>query len=152
LIQEEQRRTMTLGLTLGLVAAFAYGTTQFLAQKLVTETASPLVTVAFGLLFGTLLLGTINHRRLLEISKTPKKAWVYMTAVGVTSIGGPILVFTALSMSPLILVSPLTAVNPLIALILSRLFLRSLEHISVRIVGGALMVVLGAILVVAGRV
>ena len=152
MIKEGQDRIVTLGLTLALVAAFAYGTTQFLAQKIVTETAPPLVTVAFGLLFGTLLLGTINCRRLHETTKAPKKAWVYMTAVGVTSIGGPILVFTALSMSPLIVVSPLTAANPLIALILSHLFLRRLEHISPRIVGGALMVVLGAILVVAGRV
>ncbi len=58
---------------------------------------------------------------------------------------GLLLVLYALTYGPVVVVTPLTAMLPLWVVLGSKLFLRDLEKITPRIVGGAALVVAGTI-------
>jgi uncharacterized membrane protein len=59
------------------------------------------------------------------------------------------LVILALSMGAVSVVAPLTNVTPIFVLLLSAMFLRGIEMLNARVVGGTLLIVLGAFLITA---
>ena len=64
--------------------------------------------------------------------------------------GGVLLVYSALWYAPVTIVGPLSSLSPLIAIFLSRMFLRDIEQITPRIVISTLVVVGGVIAIVMG--
>jgi drug/metabolite transporter (DMT)-like permease len=69
----------------------------------------------------------------------------YFAGAGAFESLGLLLVFYALTYGPVVMVTPLTATLPLWVVLGSRLFLDDVEKITVRIVAGAALVVLGTI-------
>ena len=132
---------------MALGSAIAYGLSHTLSRKVVTEIASPLVTIAFALLFGLIFLGILSMREVARDSRPSKKGIFFIFLAGLASASGVTFMYLALSKSPVSVVSPIAATNPLIALALSHLFLQRLERITWRIALGALMVVSGVILI-----
>ncbi len=59
--------------------------------------------------------------------------------------------FLALSMAPVVIVSPVQSTSPLFALLSAWLFLGRLETITFRLVLGTIFVVAGVILITMGR-
>jgi uncharacterized membrane protein len=59
--------------------------------------------------------------------------------------------FSALNLGQIVRVEPLVACNPLLALIGSAIFLKQLEKLTKRVVFGALVTILGTLLVVTAR-
>jgi uncharacterized membrane protein len=57
-------------------------------------------------------------------------------------------VFYALSHGKVVIVEPLVNSNPVLTLLLAAIFLKDLETLTVRIITGALLTVLGTVLVV----
>jgi drug/metabolite transporter, DME family len=57
-------------------------------------------------------------------------------------------VFYALSHGKVVIVEPLVSSNPVLTLLLAAIFLKDLEALTARIITGALLTVLGTILVV----
>jgi DME family drug/metabolite transporter len=57
-------------------------------------------------------------------------------------------VFYALSFGKVVIVEPLVSSNPVLTLLLTAIFLRDLEALSLRVIIGALLTVAGTILVV----
>ncbi len=131
-----------------LLAAAIYGLSQVLQRKIVTETAPPLVTTAFALMFGFIFLFALFHRSTLrDIGKVPKRAWFFVILAGLTSSYGVLFLFLALSKSPVVLVSPVVSTNPLVTMTLTYLFLQHLERVTPRIVIGGLLIIGGATLI-----
>lgn len=81
---------------------------------------------------------------ILQVSHNTK----WYVGAGVTSTIGIVAVFAALEVAPVVLVVPLVQISPLIVVVLSAIFLpRRLERVTWQLVAGAIVVVVGAILV-----
>jgi len=74
---------------------------------------------------------------------------VYFIAAGVAENLGVFLVVLALSIGTVSVVAPLTNVTPLFVIVFSLLFLRGVETLNARVIGGAMLIVLGACLITA---
>jgi DME family drug/metabolite transporter len=73
----------------------------------------------------------------------------YFVAAGVTENAGVFLVVLALSLGTVSVVAPLTNVTPLFVIAFSLLFLRGIESLNARVIGGSALIVVGAILITA---
>lgn len=139
-----------LGLVLALAAAFSYGAGQVLAKKVVSELVPPTVGAFYAIVFGLVGLFFLGLRDLRRDLRAPRDAHVYVLLSGVFASLGFLFSFIALSHAPVVVVSPVSSVSPLVSVALSALFLRSLERVGWRLVLGAVLVVVGVVLVVLG--
>ena len=142
-------RRVLLGMGLSLAAAIAYGGSQVIGRKVVTDVASPLVASAFALLFGNIAVLLVSHRDLRAIN-TSRRALAFMSLAGLASGAGATSMLFALSRAPVVLVTPVAAVTPLIVLFLSSVFLKQMEFITPRVITGTLIVIGGVVLVIVG--
>jgi drug/metabolite transporter, DME family len=73
----------------------------------------------------------------------------YFVAAGVTENAGVFLVVLALSLGTVSVVAPLTNVTPLFVIAFSLLFLRGIESLNARVIGGSALIVVGAVMITA---
>ena len=140
-----------LGMISAFGAALAYGGSQVVGKKVVTEIAPPLVASLFALMFGALVLAVIFHRDIPQDIKAPRKGFLFISLAGMASSGGVLFMFTALSHAPVVVVSPVASVTPLFSLLFTHIFLQRLERVTLRIIAGTLLVVLGVAVVTLGN-
>jgi uncharacterized membrane protein len=74
---------------------------------------------------------------------------IYFLAAGVADNTGVFLVVLALSVGTVSVVAPLTNVTPLFVILVSLLFLRGIEALNARVIGGSALIVVGACLITA---
>lgn len=145
-------RRLMLGYLASLGAAMAYGTSAVLGRKIVGDVAPPLVLTAFSLLFGTLMVGALFFRQVaadLSIPK-PKNAWLYASLAGCAAAWGIGFFFWSLAKAPVVVVAPLVGTSPLFAIALTHVFLQRLETVTWRTILGAVLVVIGVVLITFG--
>lgn len=147
----DQKKDMIIGRTFGILSAVGYAVGSVFARQGVTELTSPLVGSAISLLAGTIVMGVIAGRRMERDLTKKKRAVFFFFLAGLASGSGALLSFFALSMAPVVIVSPIQNTYPLFALLFAWLFLRRLERVSFRLVLGALFVVAGVILITLGK-
>lgn len=80
--------------------------------------------------------------------KFPWASAVWLIPAGIFNTAATLSVFYALSFGKVVIVEPLVSANPVLTLILTAIFLRDLEALSLRVILGALLTVAGTILVV----
>jgi drug/metabolite transporter (DMT)-like permease len=136
-------RVPSLAYAFPLTAALLYAVSHVLVRQGVSELATPLAGAAIGLFFGTLAFSMVNIRQLNFSLAARKWAVTVFVVAGILAAVGVALQYTALSMTPVIVVSPLTSTHPLLTLVFFRIFLRRLEPTSPRVTAGAVLVVLG---------
>lgn len=144
------RRNAIIGRAFGIGAALAYGLSSVLIRQGLAKLAPPLVGASVALLSGTLTLAIVGTRD-FRANLSQKKAMVLLLISGVAAAFGIIANFFALSLAPVVIVSPLQSTSPLFALLLSHLFLGHLERITPRLLVGSSLVVVGVILITIGR-
>ncbi|MFC2069751.1 EamA family transporter [Chloroflexota bacterium] len=147
-----EKRTALIGIAFGLGAGIAYGVCNVLIKYSVGEISTPLVGAAVSLLIGTVCLSVFGMRGIRTDLVKNRKGLVYMLMAGLAASCGIVASFFALSMAPVVVISPLQGTNPLFALLFSWLFLGRLEKITVRIILGTVLIVGGVILITLGRV
>ncbi len=153
LLNLAQRYRARIGIPIAVSASAAYGGSQVLEKWIVINIAPPIVTSAFTLMFGVTFLFILFHRTTIgDVRRTPKKSWFFMAAAGLTSTSAVLFLLFALSKSPVVLVSPMIAINPIITLTLTHFFLQRLEHISLRLVIGTLLIIGGAAIITVSAV
>ena len=76
------QRPVLLGTVAAIIATMCYGSSQFLARKLVTGQAPPLVVATFSLLAGMLILASVSHRGLVRDRRAPKRAFLLIALAG----------------------------------------------------------------------
>jgi drug/metabolite transporter (DMT)-like permease len=135
-------RTM-MGIAFGFTAAVAYGSSQVLARQGVSDLAPPLVGSLLALFWGTLGFALVAARNLHTTGGNFRRGALFFGTAGMFSAMGVVLMFQALSRGEVVVVSPVLATNPLFTLVLAAVFLRDVERITARIVGGAFLVVAG---------
>lgn len=130
-------------------ASLCYAITTVIARTVVQEVASPLVTSAYTLVFGLLFLFLFLSPHLSQEAKEGNslKGYLFLGGSGVAAGVGVTAMYFGLQAAPVVVVSPLSSAHPLVALLLTYLFLQHLERVSLRIALGAALVVMGVALV-----
>ncbi len=144
------QKPATIGMVLALMAATAYGSSQYLAKQLVTDIAPPSVIATIGLFSGFIILTGLSIRSLEKDRKAPKKALAFLTLSGIASSAGVTFLYSALELAPIVVVAPVSSVTPLISLGLAHIFLPSMESIATKTWIGASLVVFGVTLITIG--
>ncbi|MBI4328633.1 MAG: DMT family transporter [Chloroflexi bacterium] len=138
------------GTLLGLGAAGSYAVGQVVSKSVVSGVVQPQVATFFALLFGTLIISVFSARHLRADIHAPRSSFLFITLAGLCASSGVMGMFFALKNAPVVIISPIFALNPLVALILTSIFLQRLERVTVRMMAGGLLVVAGAALVAYG--
>jgi uncharacterized membrane protein len=146
------RRDTIIGRSFAIGAAITYALASVLAKRGLTSLAPPLVGAAVSLLSGTVVSGLFAGGGLRSNLRKNRKSVAFFLMSGAAAGCGVLSTFFSLSMAPVVIVSPLVNTNPLFALLLSHLFLKGLERITLRLVLGAIFVILGTALIAMGRV
>jgi len=145
------RRTTFIGIAFGIIAALAYGLSSVLIKQNLTGSTPPLVGAAISLLSGTLVLLIIRARDLRINLAQNRKGVGYLLISGISASLGILSSYFALSMAPVVTVSPLQSTSPLFVMLWSYLFLRRLERITPRLILGTILVIFGVTLITIGR-
>lgn len=145
------QRKLYLGYLAALGAAASYGSVALVGAKIVRDYAPPMVGSAFSLMFGTMIVAVLFHRHVIaDYKHIPRRGWIFIVLAGCAATWGVSFWFLALNNAPIVLVTPLAATNPLMALLITHIFLQRLERVTLRTVFGALMVVGGVALIAIG--
>ena len=137
------------GYIFALLAALCWSAANLLIRRGVTTLAPPLASAPISLFFATLIL-VPPPETLSTLPKAGRKLW-FIAVAGLCSGSGTLLFYSAMSLAPVVIVSPLGNLGPLVTLLGSHLFLRRLEKVTPRLVFGAMMVLAGAATVTIGR-
>ena len=143
--------TRNFGYLLAIGAATAFASRDIISRHIVTGTAPALVTAAFALAIGAIMLMALVHRDVAQsIRRVPGG---YLALCGIAGIFQGLAVtalFQALSRAPVTVVSPIYASQPMITLFLVHIFLKRLETISPLLVLGTFISIGGGALVIGG--
>jgi drug/metabolite transporter, DME family len=132
-----------------LVGAVAFGASSTLRKAGLGFVDIPLlaaaVTAGTAAVFSFALVQLQGGRQTLTLSRR-SAAWLF--PAGVFNTAAMLSVFFALSHGKVVIVEPLVSSNPVTTLLLTSIFLRDVESLSLRVIVGAALTVAGTILVV----
>ncbi len=132
-----------------IVGVMAFSFSHVFRKTGVEMVDSPLVAITVMSFSGMCCLFVLS--RLLPADQRPQlnrpKAWYFYGASGVLNGVSVFLHFSALNYGDLTIVTPLSATAPFFALLLSWVLLRDVERVTVPIVIGTLLIVLGGVLI-----
>ncbi len=147
------RRRVLVGLAFGLIAATFYGGSSVIAKAgMTSEDVPPIVFTSFCFLMGVLIISLLFHRSFNFRSGIPFKYFAFIMAAGLTSGCAVSLLIVAVDLAPIAVVTPIVFLHPLVALVLTHIFLRQLERVTPRVVMGTVFAVSGVFLVILGSV
>jgi len=148
--QTTQRPWRKADLIFPILAACSFGISTNLRKLGLMVENLPLmgsaVTATTAFFFTAVTLKAQGGRLMLNLSGN-SLGW--FLAAGIANTIAMLSVFYALSFGQVVIVEPLINTNPVLTVILSAIFLRDIEAITLRVVAGAICTVLGTILVVA---
>jgi uncharacterized membrane protein len=147
--QAEQKQWRMIDLIYPLMAALSFGISSNLRKLGLLVENLPLmgsvVTATTALFLAVLVLSAQGGPRVFKLSR---RSLGWFLAGGVGNTAAMLSVFYALSFGKVVIVEPLVSTNPVLTILLSAIFLRDLEAITLRVVVGAICTVGGTILVV----
>ncbi len=131
------------------VGAMAFGASAILRKAGLDYVGIPVmaaaVTAGSAAVFSFLLLQIQGGKVAFKLTRT-SAAWLF--PAGVFNTAAMLSVFYALSHGKVVIVEPLVSSNPVLTLLFTAIFLRDLEALNLRVIIGALLTVIGTILVV----
>lgn len=145
-------RQIILGYLASFGSAAGYGFGVYFALLVIRDYAPPMTATVFALLFGLLIMIALFIRpAVADMRVAPRRAWVVVSMSGLASAWGVASIYLAFARVPVVIASPISGANPLVAILMTYIFLRRLERVSPRTVIGAALVVAGIGLVTIGR-
>ena len=135
-----------------VIGALAFGASSILRKAGLEYVAIPVmagsVTAGTAAIFSFALLQFRGGREALKLTRR-SASWLFPAALFNTA--ATLSVFYALSHGKVVIVEPLVSSNPVLTLLFTAIFLRDLEAVNLRVIGGALLTVMGTILVVLAK-
>jgi uncharacterized membrane protein len=132
-----------------LVGAMAFGASAILRKAGLDYVGIPVmaaaVTAGSAAIFSFILLQIRGGKVAFKLTRT-SAAWLF--SAGLINTAAMLSVFYALSHGKVVIVEPLVSSNPVLTLLFTAIFLRDLEALNLRVIIGALLTVIGTILVV----
>jgi DME family drug/metabolite transporter len=144
------RSTFRSGLVFPILAALAYATSDVVMRKVLRDVPEPAFAalIATGTGLTVWVLAATAVPRVRARVRVGRRAWWLVLAGGF--VGAAVLsTYNALQRGDVSLVSPISSTQPLMVFILSTLFLRDLERLTLRTIVSGLVIVAGTILVAA---
>jgi drug/metabolite transporter (DMT)-like permease len=132
-----------------ILAAMAFGISTTLRKTGLMTVQNPLLAAAVTV--GTaffVLLGMVRFKGGYGALKFNRRSGAWLFGAALINTGAILSFFSALNVGKIVRVEPLVACNPLLTLIWAAFFLRQIETLSTRVVIGALVTVIGTVLVV----
>lgn len=160
-----ERRPLLFGYLAAASAAVAYGTVPLLGRIAVTGEAGnvpligrfaaeaptlPLVSATYTMLVGFIVMGLFAAPSVPTALRAPRRALAFVAMGGLAMSTGVSLLYLALSLAPVVVVSPVFALNAFVALVLAHFFLQRLERVTPPLVIGTVLVVAGVVAVILG--
>ena len=160
-----ERRPRLVGYLAAASAAVAYGTVPVLGRIAVTGEAGnvpligrfaaeaptlPLVSATYTMLIGFIVMGLFAAPSVPTALRAPRRALAFVAMGGLAMSTGVSLLYLALSLAPVVVVSPVFALNAFVALVLAHFFLQRLERVTPPLVIGTVLVVAGVVAVILG--
>ncbi len=143
------RGPLIIGAAAALLSVLGYAGSQVVTRSLLTaDETPPQVGSTITLFIGMLILGAASARSLRKDIRAPRAALIWISLAGILASTGAFFSFFALDLAPVVLVSPIFTVNPLVTLVLAAVFLRQVERITLRVYVGAVLVIVGVMLVI----
>jgi len=135
-----------------LVGAMAFGASAILRKAGLDYVAIPVlaaaVTAGSAAVFSFVLLQFRGGKQALKLTQR-SAAWLF--TAGIFNTAATLSVFYALSRGKVVIVEPLVSSNPVLTLLFTAIFLRDLEALNLRVIVGALLTVVGTVLVVLAK-
>lgn len=138
------------GAVMALVASVAYGLGLVVVRLAVRDGRDPVVGSVISILTATVLLTLVMRRQIFGLNGHETRALPYLAASGVCSGLAIVFMYAALGRVPAVVVAPIHGTWPVMAVLLSAIFLKRLERVTLPLVAGTLLVVLGLALVAIG--
>ncbi len=148
----QRPRPHATGYLLALAAAVAYGTNAVLNRAGLAAYGSPLVAITIALAVGTGVMAPVAWRawrRANARGDAPpdRRTLLFVMASGLSSLTGYGSNVLALSLLPVVVVTPISSAYPLVTVLLVRLLLAREEPVSRRAAVGAVCIVAGIALI-----
>jgi drug/metabolite transporter (DMT)-like permease len=140
------------GIIFPVLGALAFGISTTLRKTGLMTVQVPALAAAVTV--GTaffVLLGIIYLRGGRQALKFNRQSSGWLFGAALVNTGAILSFFSALNLGKIVRVEPLVACNPLLTLILTGIFLRQLEKLTARVVFGALVTIIGTVLVVTAK-
>jgi len=132
-----------------MMAAVSFGIASNLRKLGLLVNGVPIMGAALtsttGLLSGVVMLQVVGGSKEISLSR---RSFGWFFVAGIANTAAMLSVFYALSFGKVVIVEPLVGANPVLAILLSIIFLKDLEVITMRVYSGAACTVLGSILVI----
>ena len=132
-----------------LIGAVAFGASTTLRKAGLGFIDFPLlaaaVTAGTAAIFSFTLLQIQGGKAVFKLTRR-SASWLF--TAGVFNTAAMLSVFFALSFGKVVIVEPLVSSNPVTTLLLTAIFLRDVESLTLRVITGAALTVIGTILVV----
>ncbi len=138
------------GYGLTLISAVSYGISMAIIRWGMSHLAPPLVGASVALIAGVMALSLVSGRHLRASISSNRRAAGMMVLSGLGSAWGLIFLYNAFARAPAVVVTPLSATSPAITLLLTHIFLKRLERVTIFVVLGSFFVVTGSVLVALG--
>jgi drug/metabolite transporter (DMT)-like permease len=149
------RRQAFSGLSLsaiisGVGVGFIWGTSPIMIKLGLGESGSPIAGAFISYLAGSIAWGffLLSRNRRTEIAGINKRAFGFFCLAGVFSSAANVARYSALSMAPASVVTPIISIHPIFTIILSFFFNRQIEVFRKTVIIGTLAAVIGTILLV----
>ena len=135
--------------SVGSAAGYGFGT--YFAYLVIRDGVPPMTATFFSLLFGLLLMAVLFPRpALVDLKLASLRGWMVVSMSGLASAFGVTSFYLSLDRISVVIASPVAGANPLVAILMTHIFLQRLERVSRRTVIGAVLVVAGVALVTIG--
>ena len=135
--------------SVGSAAGYGFGT--YFAYLVIRDGVPPMTATFFSLVFGLLLMAVLFPRpALVDMKLASLRGWVVVSMSGLASAFGVTSFYLSLDRVSVVIASPVAGANPLVAILMTHIFLQRLERVSRRTVIGAVLVVAGVVLVTIG--
>ena len=150
--EEKTGAWLNIFVTLPILSAFVAGSTQVIRKIGLAQITLPILgaAVTTGTSFVAVALSLSVTRNWSAVTFN-RRSLGYFLLAGCAVTLGVASVYMSLYLSDVVIVAPLASLSPLYSLVLSAVFLREVEVITVRRVAAAALIVLGVVLITAIR-
>ena len=148
---EERSAVRRVGYVLAAGATLCFASRDVVSRHVVENLVDPLVTASMALLLGCVMLFMMTAPDVVtNVRRMSAKHVAICGLSGISQALAVVLLFQALSLAPVTVVTPINAIGPLVTLALAHVFLQRVEAITLRLVLGTVLSVAGVIVVILG--
>lgn len=141
---------MIKGYVASLLSAIFYGSGHVMTKWAVSGSTPPIVGATISLFCGVIVLYLVGWKDFSFGFEKSRKALLFVLAAGALAAAGVVMLYQALFIAGVAIVSPFAGTTPIFTMLGSYVFLKKIERISFGLLVGCVLVTVGSVLVTVG--